>query len=67
MIFTGHLRKWLGYVYAELQTNRLKPEIVIKVKQRVALAVELSIYNLKLDILMSIKYGEPLPFKPQNV
>ena len=45
-VFTGHLQKWLGYVYAELQMNRLKQKIVIKVKPEVALAVELSINSL---------------------
>ena len=29
--------------------------------------MKLDVYNLKLDIIMSIKYGEPFLFKPQNV
>ena len=32
LIFTGNLRKSLGYVYAEKQMNRLKPKIFIKIQ-----------------------------------
>ena len=67
LIFTGHLRKWLCYVYAELQINQLKPNVVIKLKSESCFGCGTQyIFNYLFSICLCSTYVN-LPVKHPNL